>query len=258
MQREANWGAGTDSEPSMLSLRAGGESALGKNRAAKDTSEQAFQSANHHGLAEFASTVKARQAVHDSTLGYADSARQEATAALGLHGERSTRCLAALALAQIGESAKAQKLIDDLSREFPSDTYVNFYFRPVVLGLIALLRNNPAEAITAVEPYRKYAMGSGPDIPIYWFFHVRGLAFLRQKDGAKAAAEFQTILDHRGLDPMSAVYPLAQLNLARAYALQGDMAKARTAYQDFFAYWKDADPGIPVLLEAKAEYAKLK
>ncbi|MGH9702581.1 MAG: tetratricopeptide repeat protein, partial [Candidatus Acidiferrales bacterium] len=197
-------------------------------------------------------------ALRDATVGHADDARQEATAALSLRGERTLQSLTALSFAQIGDSAKAQKMIDDLSREFPSDTFVNSYFRPVVLGLIALQRNNPAEAISAVEPYRKYAMGSGPDLPVYWFWYVRGQAFLRQKDGAKAAAEFQTILDHRGLEPTSELYPLAQLNMARAYAMQGDMTKARTAYQDFFALWKDADEDLPVLREAKAEYGKLK
>ena len=101
-------------------------------------------------------------------------------------------------------------------------------------------------------------MGGGPDLPVYWFWYVRGQAFLRQKDGAKAAAEFQNILDHRGLEPTSELYPLAHLNLARAYTMQGDMTKARTAYQDFFAIWKDADEDLPILREAKAEYGKLK
>jgi tetratricopeptide (TPR) repeat protein len=87
--------------------------------------------------------------------------------------------------------------------------------------------------------------------------YVRGLVYLRMKDGEKAAAEFQKILDHRGLEPTSELIPLSQLNIGRAYALQGDVGKARTAYQDFLALWKDADPDIPVLKEAKAEYAKL-
>jgi tetratricopeptide (TPR) repeat protein len=87
--------------------------------------------------------------------------------------------------------------------------------------------------------------------------YVRGLVYLRMKDGEKAAVEFQKILDHRGFEPGNEFIALSQLNIGRAYALQGDVGKASTAYQDFLAFWKDADPDVPVLKEAKAEYAKL-
>ncbi len=88
--------------------------------------------------------------------------------------------------------------------------------------------------------------------------YTRGRAYLQLHDGAKVASEFQKILDHRGIDIVSVLYPMAQLDIARAYVLQGDTAKARTAYQDFLAMWKDADPDIPILIAAKVEYAKLK
>lgn len=120
-----------------------------------------------------------------------------------------------------------------------------------------LAQNKPAEAVTALEPAAKYELGAAPGFPGFWPIYVRGQAFLRMRDGAKAAAEFQKILDHRGALFAGELYPLAQLNIARAYAVQGDSTKARTAYQDFFALWKDADQDIPILKEAKVEYSKL-
>jgi eukaryotic-like serine/threonine-protein kinase len=109
-----------------------------------------------------------------------------------------------------------------------------------------------------LEAARPYETGTGlPGAVNYWPMHVRGEAFLRVHDGAKSAAEYQKILDHRGLSPTSPLYSLAHLGLGRAYALQGDTAKARTAYQDFFVLWKDADSDVPILKQAKAEYAKL-
>jgi tetratricopeptide (TPR) repeat protein len=220
--------------------------------------------------------MTAVRAVRDAAHGFSDAARQEAAEALRAPGGRGTRALAALALAQIGDAAKAQKLIDDLAREFPNDTIVVSCSLPTVEALNDLQRQKPDEAIAALEPARKCEMGAGPGYsPGFWPVYVRGQAYLRLKDGTKAAAEFQKILDHRGALATSELYPLAQLNLARAYALQaGHVApgfspassvpggedlkvKARTAYQDFFALWKDADPDIPVLIAAKAEYAKL-
>jgi hypothetical protein len=101
-------------------------------------------------------------------------------------------------------------------------------------------------------------LGGPPIGAMYWPIYIRSEAFLKTRDGVKAAAEYQKILDHRGLAPHSPLYSLARLGLGRAYALQGDTAKARAAYQDFFALWKDADPDVPVLKQAKAEYEKLK
>jgi tetratricopeptide (TPR) repeat protein len=120
-----------------------------------------------------------------------------------------------------------------------------------------LQKKQPAEAIAALEPVRPYELGDGPHGTGFLPNHLRGLAYLQQRDGAEAAAEFQRILDHQGVGPTDPLYPLAYLNLARAYVLQGDQAKARTAYQDFFAKWKDADPDVPILKEAKTEYTKL-
>jgi hypothetical protein len=120
-----------------------------------------------------------------------------------------------------------------------------------------LQENRPTEAITALEPIRRYELGVGPHGAAFWPNHLRGMAYLKLHDGVKAAAEFQHILDHQGVSVTDPIWPLAHLNLGRALALQGNNAKARTAYQDFFAKWKDADPDVPILKEAKSEYAKL-
>jgi tetratricopeptide (TPR) repeat protein len=127
-----------------------------------------------------------------------------------------------------------------------------------VEAAVALQKNKPQDAVTALEVVRPYELGTGPTGSGYDSIYLRGLAYLKLKDGAKAGAEFQRILDHRGVGPRDPEYSLSHLNLGRAYVIQGDSAKARTAYQDFFAAWKDADPDVPVLKTAKAEYDKLK
>jgi tetratricopeptide (TPR) repeat protein len=142
---------------------------------------------------------------------------------------------------------------DDLNKDNSSSTVVKYVVVPSVQALNLIHKNKADEAITALEVGRKYELGQVNGYSTYWIIYVRGLAYLQLKDGPKAAAEFQKILDHRGLNPIHAIPPLAQLNLARAYVLQHDTAKARTAYQDFFALWKDADPDVPVLLAAKSE-----
>jgi eukaryotic-like serine/threonine-protein kinase len=258
MQRELSWAAGTSDEPFLLIFMANAEGSLGRMKTSRNTVQQARSAATRYGMKEFASIIVAVEAVRDATYGYSDIARQESLEALRLPGERRARALAALALAQIGDAAEAQKLADDLSRDFPSDTLLNAAQIPVVRALMDLQRKAPDEAMAVLESARKYELGFGPSSANFWPVYVRGLGFLRIQDGTKAAAEFQKILDHQGAVAVNHLYPLARLNLARAYTLQGNIPKARTAYQDFFALWKDADPDIPVLIAAKAEYAKLK
>jgi predicted Zn-dependent protease len=161
-----------------------------------------------------------------------------------------------LALALIGDTARVQSLANDLNNQFPQDTIVQFKKLPTLNAQLALNRNQPLTAIEALQlaiPYELGIMGTATGLyPVY----VRGQAYLAARDGSKAAVEFQKIVDHRSIavNPLGA---LAHLGLARAYGLQGDTAKAKAAYQDFLTIWKDADPDIPVLKQAKAEYAKL-
>ena len=257
LQKEAAWGAGTADEPVMLSVYAGGENHLGKIKSSREIWNRSFDSATRHKMGEFTSIIRSIEAVRDSAYGYSDLAKREAADALSLPDDRSAKCSAALALAQAGDSAKAQKIMDDVTHAFPNDTTVVLFHQPVVKAINLLRQDKPADAIAALDPLSKYQLGAGPAVPTFYFLYVRGQSYLRMKDGVKAAAEFQKVLDHRGLRVSSELYPLARLQLARALLLQGDTAKARLAYQDFFAFWKDADPDIPVLIAAKAEYAKL-
>ena len=156
-----------------------------------------------------------------------------------------------------GDAPRSQKLIEELAREFPTDTMQNMVWLPVARAANQIHANQAAQAVSSLDLATPYEMGSPPNGAVYWPMYVRGEAYLHLADGAKAAAEYQKILDHRGIDLTSPLYPLARLGLGRAYALQGDKAKAKGAYQDFFAAWKDADPDVPILKEAKAEYAKL-
>jgi eukaryotic-like serine/threonine-protein kinase len=175
---------------------------------------------------------------------------------------------AALALALAGDAARAQALADDLAKRFLEDTVVQFNYLPTLHAQLALSRNDPAKssgagaskAIEALQAAAPYELGDPTEAfnfvslyPVY----VRGEAYLAGHQETGVAAEFQKILDHRGVVLNEPIGALAHLGLARAYALQGDTAKSRAAYQDFFTLWKDADPEIPILRAAKSEYAKL-
>jgi predicted Zn-dependent protease len=160
-----------------------------------------------------------------------------------------------LALALAGDVVRAQALADDLGRRFPEDTLVRVVYLPTLHAQIALNRNDSSKAIEDLQAAAPYELGAVEYAlnPVF----VRGEAYLAAHQGHEAAAEFQKILDHRTIVANSPIGALAHLQLARAYAMQGDTAKARPAYQDFLTLWNNADPDIPILKEAKAEYAKL-
>ena len=142
--------------------------------------------------------------------------------------------------------------------QYPNDTVLNKVSVPLALATSDLQRNQPAQAVARLETATPYEFGSEPGAAHYWVNYIRGEAFLGSKQGAKAAAEYQKILDHRGVAPQDVTYNLSHLGLGRAYALEGNTTAAKSAYQDFFAAWKDADPDLPVLKQAKAEYEKLR
>jgi serine/threonine protein kinase/tetratricopeptide (TPR) repeat protein len=201
-------------------------------------------------------------AMCEARAGNNEAARQRAKAALDLSRGRDVVYGSACALALSDGLADAQKLADELDKRFPEDTNAQYYELPVLRGLIALRHGNPEKALEALEVARSYDLAmAGPDF-IYNFgglypIYVRGEAYLAAHRGAEAAGEFRRVLDHPGIvfgDPIGA---LARLQLARALASSGDRAKGKTAYQEFFNLWKDADPDIPILAQAKAEYAKL-
>jgi len=158
------------------------------------------------------------------------------------------------ALAGCGEVRRAQAASDQLLKRYPTGTLVNKVFVPIIHAHSELNAGNAARTVQLLETAKPY------EGTLHWIFRIdylRGQAYLRERKGIEAAAAFQNVLDHRGSAPAAPFYPLAHLGLARAAALQGDVVKARKSYQDFFALWKDADPDIPILVEAKKEYEKL-
>jgi hypothetical protein len=175
------------------------------------------------------------------------------TSALALSREQANLAAAVNALATCGQAAAAQAGISELTKAFPQDTLLNTISIPIARAQLELNRGNPAPVIQLLDAAKKYEVAGE-----FWPPYLRGQAYLRLGNGVQAAAEFKTILDHRGWYPVSPLYPLAKLGAARAAVLSGDNVKARMYYQDFFTFWKDADPKLPILIEAKAEYEKLK
>jgi eukaryotic-like serine/threonine-protein kinase len=258
MQRESSWGDGKVAEMFFLQRKCFYEDSVGKIKLSRETALHALEVGKRFGYTGMGINLLGGQAIRDAVHGYAVKARQETSTLLRQSSDSFPVAMSAFSLAFIGDSAQSQKIIEKLSRDHATDTVLKYSAIPAVQALNQLQRKKAAEAVAALEAGRKYELGQNSSYATFWVLYVRGLAYLQQHDGGKAAAEFQKILDHPSLNAVSPFPVMARLGLGRAYALQGDNAKARTAYQDFFAAWKDADPDVPVLLAAKAEYANLK
>ncbi len=162
--------------------------------------------------------------------------------------------LAAFVFASCNDLGHAQSNVNEALRLYPKDTTVVSMFVPAIRAEMEKNRGNGAQAIQLLEPLRSYDFGLVCGVGNNY---LRGQVYLQQRMGNEAAAEFQKIVDHRGVDGLSPLHPLAHLGLARAAALTGDMVRSRKEYQDFFALWKDADQDLPVLIQAKKEYGQL-
>jgi eukaryotic-like serine/threonine-protein kinase len=254
MRHELDLFAGKPIEPVFLFLHSEALYSQGRIKQARQEFSHAVSAADSGGLKEYAAAILDTESLYDIESGSPAEAKQEVTAALAHSEDRDSRSLAAYLFAQLGDDAKAQKLLDDFIKQFPSDTVLNQVIVPAVRATVSLQHNQPAQAVAQLDSAVPYELG----INGFEIMYDRGEAFLRSHDSAKAAAEYQKILDHRGISPVNVLYPLAHLGLGRAYVLQGDTAKAKLAYQDFFAAWKDADSDVPILKTAKAEYEKLK
>jgi eukaryotic-like serine/threonine-protein kinase len=253
MQQQIEWAKGKADEYVAQNWQADNAVFSGQFRRATQFANDAFESAERHGLKDVAAQIAAGIAARDARLGDCRRVKEQTAKALSISHSQLTMIPAGSALAGCGEVGPAQTITDELIRRFPKDTLLNKVSLPLVQARLELHRGNPAQAIqflAATKPYERYALFEIADL--------RGQVYLRQQRGADAAAEFQKILDNRGWQTTSPLYPLAHLGLARAAVLQGNTAGARTAYQDFFALWKDADADTPILIEAKKEYEKLK
>jgi tetratricopeptide (TPR) repeat protein len=260
MERQVTWALGRPGEEDqMLNTHADTQAYYGRMVKARDLARQAADSAVRADAKETAAQWLAFQAIREVEVGNAGAARQAVARALALAPGRDVRVLSALALARAGESTQSKAILEALKKSEPSNTFLKVYWFPVIEASMAIAQRAPDRAVIALEPSLPYELGNpSPEIagtlhPAY----LRGLAYLAEKNGPAAAAEFQKLLDHQGIVQNFLLGSLAHLQIGRAYAMSGDRRKAKTAYQDFFALWKDADPDIPILKEAKAEYAKL-
>jgi eukaryotic-like serine/threonine-protein kinase len=261
MAEQVAWSHGKEGiEDVFLAADADTLGYYGKYRQADARSKRAAEMAEHSGEKETAAGYLADAGIRSALLGYPEDAKKNATAALESASNRDSNFLAGLALAFAGDSAKAQAVANSLAKLSTTDTFIISTYLPVLRAQIALNQNDPHKAIDELVEAEKYdfgSPGSGVIGSALMLPYVRGDAYLRLKQGNEAASEFQKITSHRGLAGNGPNAIMAYLGLARAYALQGDNAKARVAYQDLLANWKEADPDLPVLLQAKAEYAKL-
>jgi eukaryotic-like serine/threonine-protein kinase len=257
MAQEIN-GATDDPDVKGIMLRAEADTAayFGKLRAAVELSQEATEENEGALMKEQVAWQQALSALREALFGNAAQAQQQAVAALGLSMSRDVQYASALALAMAGNSAQAQKYSEMLSKRFSEDTLVQFNFLPTLRAQLALNRKNPADALKILEAAGPYELGH-PDTGALYPVFVRGKAYLAARQGSQAVAQFQKVLDYPGVVVNEPIGPLAHLGLARAYALQGETAKALAAYRSFLALWKNADPDIPILKQAEAEYAKL-
>jgi len=237
----------------------------GQLEAARKMSQLAADLARKTERRETEALYEADAAVREALFGNVSTARQRAVDALELSKSRDVAYGVGFALALSGDSSRSQVLTEDLSRRFPEDTRVQFTYVPTLRALLALNHKQPSKAVELLQtaiPYEggssttggsEFLLGAGNLYPAY----VRGLAYLAAQHGTEAAAEFQKILDHRGIVICDPVGALAHVQLSRAYVFSGDKTRAKSAYQDFLTLWKDADPDIPILKQAQAEYANL-
>ena len=246
-------------EDAMLGAQADTEAWYGRSRAARVFIRRAMDSALNNGAKETAAAHQVKLAPFEAESGDWEQGRADANAAIKLAPNRDVRLVAALALAQSGDIKSAEKLATELDKAFPLDTLVQRYWLPVIRAAIALQRKDPNRAVELLQVASPLDLASATNImnPNLFPVYVRGEAYLMLHDGNRAAAEFQKYITYRGHVRNSPIGMLGRLGLARAYALQGNTTKARTAYQDFLTTWKDADPDIPILIQAKSEYAKL-
>jgi tetratricopeptide (TPR) repeat protein len=260
--QQVAWSVGkTGVEDVFLAMEADTAAYVGQLRKARDFTRQAAASAERTDEKETAAYYVAQGALREAIVGNSNLAQEGAAAALRLTNSRDVRFLAAMAYAAGGDASKAQTLVDDSKKRFPEDTLAQFNEIPTAEGQIALSRRDSSKALEILQSSSRYELGqigAGGATPALYPVWVRAEAYRMAGQGAQAVREYQKILDHRGAVTNGLIGALAHLGIARACALQGDTARARVAYQDFFALWKDADPDGPVLVAAKSEYAKLK
>jgi serine/threonine protein kinase/tetratricopeptide (TPR) repeat protein len=249
-------------EDTLLAYEADTAGYYGQLREAEVLTQRAMESAEQADKKEISAAYYAASGLREALFGNGGEARRRASNAVARSSGVDVEYASALALAYAGDTGRAQALTEELNKRFPEGTTVQFNYLPTVRAMLAHDRGNSTEALEMLRAALPYERGQTTFSDGYAWnglypAFVRGEAYLALHQGSGAAAEFQKILDHRGIVWNSPIGSLAHLQIGRAYAMSGDTAKARAAYQDFLTLWKDADPDIPILKQAKAEYAKL-
>ncbi len=261
MRAQIAWAMGKPGvEDIFLSAQSDTEAFQGRLGKARELSTQAADSAKRNDAKETAAIYYVNAALREVEFGNAASARQNARAALNLSTGRDVRLIVALALARTSGFAEPRKILDEFNQQFPLDTMLQHYWLPTIQAALELDRGNAHRAIEVLHTTSEYDLGTPFQFPIGTMYpvYVRGLAYLKAKQPQPAATQFRNILEHRGITENFPLGALAHVQLARALVMSGDVGGGRKEYQDFFSLWKDADPDIPILKEAKNEYAKLR
>jgi len=260
MTEQVNWAVGKPGAEDVLwSAQSDAEASFGRLGKARELSQRAVDSALHAEAKETAAIWRANQALREAEFGNVAEARKAAGQAAEMSGGRDVELIVALTYARVGDAAQAQKMADKLDRDWPLDTVIQDYWLPSIRAAIELDRGDGRKAVDLLQPASNYELGQPPQFQCGTLYpaYIRGLAYLRQDKPQEAAIEFQKLLDHRGVLLAFPLESLARLQLARARAASGDKDSARTSYQDLLNSWKDADPDLSLLKEAKAAYAKL-
>jgi DNA-binding winged helix-turn-helix (wHTH) protein/tetratricopeptide (TPR) repeat protein len=261
MERQVAWAAGKgDTEYVLFSQHSDTEAYDGRLRRARELSRRAVESATRYETKETAALCQIAAAFREMETGNEPLARQGVSAALSLAPNRNVKLVAALVLAKSGDAARARELTRELENKNPFNTLIKSYWLPTVKASLEVRAGNPQTALSLLQiaaPYELAQTSNVSNVSNMYPAYIRGQAYLLAHNGGAAAAEFKKLLDHRGIVQNSILGALSLLQLARAEVMMGDLDGARKQYSDFLSLWKDADPDVPILMHAKAEYAKL-
>ena len=260
MQQQVAWASGKPGdEDVLLSMESDTEAYYGHLIKAQDLTQQAVTSALHAGSAETAALWEVNAALRNAEVGDAAKAKQEAASALARSQGREVKVTAALTLARVGEIQRARELVKELEKEYPTDSLMRLYWLATINAVIELNGGDVPKALKDLKIAAPYELGAAASFISYLYpAYVRGQVYLRAHQAHAAAAEFQKMLDHSGIVSNFVTGALAHQQLGRAYAMAGDTAKAKAAYHDFISLWRDADPEVPALKQAKFEYSTLR
>jgi len=262
MAQHVAWATGKPGiEDALLGMEADTAAYSGHVRRAEELTKQAVDSAVRADQKETAASYEAEAGARQAFFGNPAAAKRHAETALAMSNGRDVEYIAGVALGEAGDGARVEALLADFAKRFPEDTLARFLYAPTLRALLELSRHEPAKAISELQPVVPYELGQAStsstiSVALYPVY-VRAAAYLAGKQGKEALAEYQKIMDNRGVVINGPIGVLAHLGQGRAHALDGDPAKAKIAYQDFLAAWKDADPDIPLLAEGKKEYSSL-